>query len=154
MSTFDDDIHTHDSRLLGMYVGYVTKRDDEEQLGACASASGRARARERVGVAAGDERRRLEGPGLLRGARGGRRGRGLLQPGQRRRAVLPRGALGKPNGESEVPEEAQKNPPDNRVLATQTFRVELDERRAAGGSSGSPTRRPATTSSSTPRRTP
>jgi hypothetical protein len=26
-----------------------------------------------------------------------------------------------------VPEEAQKNPPDNRVLATQTFRVELDE---------------------------
>ena len=33
MSTFDDDIHTHDSRLLGMYVGYVTKRDDEEQLG-------------------------------------------------------------------------------------------------------------------------
>ena len=34
---------------------------------------------------------------------------------------------GKPNGESEVPEEAQKNPPDNRVLATQTFRVEFDE---------------------------
>lgn len=33
MSTFDDDIHTHDSRLLGMYVGYVTKRDDEAQLG-------------------------------------------------------------------------------------------------------------------------
>ena len=28
MSTFDDDIHTHDSRLLGMYVGYVTKRDE------------------------------------------------------------------------------------------------------------------------------
>ncbi len=27
MSTFDDDIHTHDSRLLGMYVGYVTKRN-------------------------------------------------------------------------------------------------------------------------------
>ena len=26
-----------------------------------------------------------------------------------------------------VYEEAQKNPPDNRVLATQTFRVELDE---------------------------
>ena len=34
---------------------------------------------------------------------------------------------GKPDGESEVPEEAQKDPPDNRVLATPTFRVELDE---------------------------
>ena len=34
---------------------------------------------------------------------------------------------GKPNGESEVPEEAQKTPPDNRVFATQTFRIELDE---------------------------
>jgi len=34
---------------------------------------------------------------------------------------------GKPNGESEVPEEAQVDPPDNRVLATPTFRVELDE---------------------------
>jgi hypothetical protein len=26
-----------------------------------------------------------------------------------------------------VPEEAQKDPPDNRVLSTQTFRIELDE---------------------------
>jgi hypothetical protein len=34
---------------------------------------------------------------------------------------------GKPDGESEVPEEAQKDPPDNRVLATETFRIELDE---------------------------
>jgi uncharacterized protein involved in type VI secretion and phage assembly len=34
---------------------------------------------------------------------------------------------GKPNGESEVPEEAQKDPPDNRVIATPTFRIELDE---------------------------
>ena len=37
------------------------------------------------------------------------------------------GHWGKPNGESEVPEEAQKSPPDNHVLATETFRVELDE---------------------------
>ena len=28
---------------------------------------------------------------------------------------------------SEVPEEAQKTPPDNRVFSTQTFRIELDE---------------------------
>ncbi len=38
---------------------------------------------------------------------------------------------GKPDGESEVPEEAQKDPPDNRVLATPTFRVELDESKDA-----------------------
>ena len=34
---------------------------------------------------------------------------------------------GKPDGESEVPEEAQVDPPDNRVIATPTFRIELDE---------------------------
>jgi phage protein D len=89
-------------------------RDQARRRGAARSCArlhpGRARARERVGVAAGDERRRLEGPGLLRGARGGRRGRGLLQPGQRRCAVLPRGALGKaerrergPRGGAEEP---------------------------------------------------
>jgi hypothetical protein len=38
---------------------------------------------------------------------------------------------GKPGGRSEVPEEGQKDPPDDRVLATPTFRVELDE--SAGG---------------------
>ena len=32
-SQFDDDIGTHDTRLLGMYVGYVTHRDDPEGLG-------------------------------------------------------------------------------------------------------------------------
>jgi len=34
---------------------------------------------------------------------------------------------GKPDGESEVPEEGRKESPDNRVLATETFRIELDE---------------------------
>lgn len=33
MSTFDDDFQLHDTRLPGMYVGYVTTRDDPEQLG-------------------------------------------------------------------------------------------------------------------------
>lgn len=27
---FDDDIGTHDTRLTGMYVGYVTHRQDPE----------------------------------------------------------------------------------------------------------------------------
>jgi uncharacterized protein involved in type VI secretion and phage assembly len=38
---------------------------------------------------------------------------------------------GRPGGVSEVPAEAQKSPPDNRVLATPTFRIELDESQGA-----------------------
>jgi len=128
MRTFDEDIHTHDSRLLGMYVGYVTKRDDEEQLG-----------RVRVCI-----------PGVLEPesawawplgtSGGGSKDRGFFavpEEGAEVAVFFNQGNVdapyylaahwGKPNGESEVPEEAQKNPPDNRVLATQTFRVELDE---------------------------
>lgn len=32
-STFDDDIRARDTRLLGMYVGYVIERRDPDQLG-------------------------------------------------------------------------------------------------------------------------
>ena len=32
-STFDDDIQARDTRLLGMYVGYVTHRRDPDRLG-------------------------------------------------------------------------------------------------------------------------
>ena len=127
-STFDDDIQARDTRLLGMYVGYVTHRRDPDRLG-----------RVRVCI-----------PGVvephsawawpLGTAGGGFKDRGLF-------AVPEEGAevavffnqvdvdapyylsahWGKPDGESEVPEEAQLDPPDNRVLATPTFRVELDE---------------------------
>ena len=31
------------------------------------------------------------------------------------------------DGESEVPREAQKDPPDNRVIATESFRIGMDE---------------------------
>ena len=93
MSTFDDDIHTHDTRLLGLYVGYVTKRDDEEQLG-----------RVRVCIP------------------------GVLEPESAWAWPLGTGGGGsKDRGLFAVPEEAQKTPPDNRVFATQTFRIELDE---------------------------
>jgi len=34
---------------------------------------------------------------------------------------------GKPEGVSEVPNEARRTPPDNRVLTTPTFRIEMDE---------------------------
>ena len=125
---FDDDIQTHDTRLLGMYVGYVTDRCDPEGLG-----------RVRVCI-----------PGVLEPESawawplgtcgGGSKDTGFF-------AVPERGAEcavffnggdadaphfisahhGRPGGESEVPEEAQKDPPDNRVIATPTFRIELDE---------------------------
>ena len=128
MSTFDDDLHTHDTRLVGLYVGFVTARDDGEKLG-----------RVRVCI-----------PGVvepesawawpLGTVGGGSKDRGFFavpEKGAEVAVFFNQGNVdapyylpahwGKPNGESEVPEEARKTPPDNRVLATQTFRVELDE---------------------------
>jgi hypothetical protein len=128
MSTFDDDITRHDTRLYGMYIGFVTHRDDPEQLG-----------RVRVCI-----------PGLvepygpwawpLGTVGGGSKDRGLFavpDVGAEVAVFFNQGDVdephylsahwGKPNGESEVPEEAQRNPPDNFVIATPNFRVELDE---------------------------
>jgi uncharacterized protein involved in type VI secretion and phage assembly len=125
---FDDDLSRHDTRLHGMYVGHVTDRNDPDKLG-----------RVRVCV-----------PGLLEPhsawawplgtVGGGSKNRGFFavpDVGAEVALLFNQGDLekphflcahwGKPNGESEVPEEAQKDPPDNRVLATETFRIELDE---------------------------
>lgn len=127
-STFDDDIQARDTRLLGMYVGYVTHRRDPDRLG-----------RVRVCI-----------PGVvephsawawpLGTAGGGFKDRGLFavpEEGAEVAVFFNQGDVdapyylsahwGKSDGESEVPEEAQLDPPDNRVLATPTFRVELDE---------------------------
>lgn len=132
MNHFDDDIHTHNTRLLGMYVGFVTQRNDAEQLG-----------RVRVCI-----------PGVIEPesawawplgtAGGGSKDRGFFAVPEEGAEVavffnqgevdapyyLP-GNWGRPNGVSEVPEEARVSPPDNRVIATPTFRIELDEK--AGG---------------------
>lgn len=113
-----------DEKLVGLFIGYVVARDDPEGLG-----------RVRVCI-----------PGLMEPQSpwawplgtggGGAPDHGLF-------AVPPDGAevgvlfrQGNPAapyylcaqwGRGEVPEEAQVSPPDNRVLATPTFRVELDE---------------------------
>jgi len=131
-SQFDDDIDAHDTRLLGMYVGYVTHRRDPEGLG-----------RVRVCI-----------PGVLEPhstwawplgtSGGGFKDRGFFavpEEGAEVAVFFNQGDIdapyflsahwGKPDGESEVPEEAQKDPPDNRVLATPTFRIELDESKDA-----------------------
>ena len=125
---FDDDIGTHDTRLTGMYVGYVTHRKDPEGLG-----------RVRVCI-----------PGVLEPhsawawplgtSGGGFKDRGFFavpEEGAEVAVFFNQGDVdapyylsahwGKPDGESEVPEEAQVDPPDNRVIATPTFRIELDE---------------------------
>ena len=127
-SQFDDDIREHDTRLLGLYTGYVTDRDDPEGLG----------------------RVRFCIPGLvephsawawpLGTAGGGFKDRGFFavpEEGAEVAVFFNQGDVdapyylsahwGKPDGESEVPEEAQVDPPDNRVIATPTFRIELDE---------------------------
>jgi len=129
---FDDEIGQHDTRLFGMYVGYVVDRNDPEQLG-----------RVRVCV-----------PGLIEPSSawawplgtvgGGSKDRGFFAvPAENAEVALffNQGDIdapyylsahwGKPDGQSEVPEEAQKDPPDNYVLATETFRVELDETKGA-----------------------
>jgi len=128
MSTFDDDIHTHDTRLVGLYVGYVTKRDDEEQLG-----------RVRVCIPGVLEPESAWAWPLGTGG-GGSKDRGLFavpEEGAEVAVFFNQGKedapyylaahWGKPGGDSEVPVEAQRNPPDNRVFATKTFRIELDE---------------------------
>lgn len=132
MSQFDDDLEQDAAPMLGLYVGYVTQRDDPEQLG-------------RVKVCI---------PGLLEPESawawplgtggGGSKDTGLFavpEVGAEVGVFFNRGDVdapyflaanwGKPNGESEVPEEAQRPLPNNRVLATPTFRVELDESKGA-----------------------
>ena len=128
MGTFDDDLERHDTRLLGLYIGFVTDRRDPEQLG-----------RVRVCI-----------PGVLEPesawawplgtAGGGSKDAGLFtvrEVGAEVGVLFNQGSIdhphflcghwGKPRGESEVPEEAQKDPPDSHVWSTKTFRVELDE---------------------------
>ena len=129
---FDDDLGSGEHRLLGMYVGYVVERKDPEMLG-----------RVRVCV-----------PGLIEPhsawawplgtVGGGSKDRGVFAvPAENAEVALffNQGDVdqpyylaahwGKPEGESEVPEEAQKELPDNLVLATETFRIELDETEGA-----------------------
>ena len=124
---FDDDASGADSRVLGLHIGYVTDRDDPEQLG-----------RVRVYI-----------PGLIEPhsawawplgtVGGGGKDAGLFgvpEVGFEVGVLFRQGSIdaphyltahwGKPAGQTEVPEEAQGRP-DNRVLATPTFRVELDE---------------------------
>jgi len=107
---FDDDLSRHDTRLFGMYVGHVTDRKDPDKLG-----------RVRVCV-----------PGLLEPhsawawplgtVGGGSKNRGFFavpEEGAEVALFFNQGDVdkpyfisahwGKPNGESEVPEEAQKD---------------------------------------------
>jgi len=130
-SRFDDDLEQ--PRHYGLHIGYVTDRNDPEELG-------------RVQVCV---------PGLLEPhsgwawplgtSGGGSKNRGFFAIPEVNAEVavwFNQGDLngdlfylpahwGKPGGESEVPAEAQKTPPDNRVLATETWRVELDETEGA-----------------------
>ena len=127
-SQFDDDIGTHDTKLLGMYVGYVTHRNDPEGLG-----------RVRVCIPCVVEPHSSWAWPLGTNG-GGFKDRGFFavpEEGAEVAVFFNQGDVdaphylsahwGKPEGESEVPEEAQKDPPDNRVIATPTFRIEFDE---------------------------
>lgn len=115
-------------KMYGFHLGFVTARNDPESLG----------------------RVRLCVPGLLEpqsdwawplaGCGGGAKDHGFfaVPPLGAEVAVFFRGGdleaphylaahWGKPGGQSEVPEEARREHPDNRVLSTPTFRIEMDE---------------------------
>src|SRR5512133_744633 len=132
MSHFDDDIERDDTKLFGLYVGYVTDRRDLEKLG-----------RVRVCI-----------PGLIEPESawawplgtvgGGSKDQGFFavpELGAEVGMFFDRGNVdnphymcghwGRPNGQSELAEEARKDPPDNRVFSTKTFRIELDETEGA-----------------------
>jgi len=117
-----------DPRFLGPRVGVVVERDDPEQLG---------RVRVRV-------------PGLVEPASawarpfgtgwGGSTNMGafgvpavgaevvvFFEAGDVDAPLYTGGYWGLPDGESEVPLEARKTPPDAVVLATEHFRIEVDQ---------------------------
>ena len=126
-SHFDDNDGGPDPRFMGMQLGYVTHRDDPEGLG-----------RVRVCI-----------PGLIEPhsewawplgtVGGGSKDCGFyavpelgaevaiwFRGGHPEKVHFLSAHWGKPNGASELPEEARTQP-GNRVLSTATFRVELDE---------------------------
>jgi uncharacterized protein involved in type VI secretion and phage assembly len=128
MSFDDDEIEQFDTKLLGLYIGTVVKRDDSEMLG----------------------RIKFTIPGLvepespwawpLGTVGGGSQNRGffavpevgaevgvLFKQGDVDEPYYLCGHWGAPEAGSETPEEAQETPPDNRVFATETFRFEFDE---------------------------
>jgi hypothetical protein len=125
---FDDDLEDEGQQLPGFYIGYVTDRGDPDGLG----------------------RVRFCIPGLIEPfgpwawplgtMGGGSKDVGffavpevnaevgvLFHRGDPDAPYYLAAQWGKPSGVSEVPVEAQKSPPDNRVFATETFRIELDE---------------------------
>lgn len=125
---FDAEEEVQDPRLFGMFVGYVVNREDPKELG-------------RVQVCI---------PGFLEPhsnwawplgtCGGGSKNRGFFavpEQGAEVCVFFNQGEIsspyyittnwGMPGGESEVPEEARKSPPNNRVIATETFRIEMDE---------------------------
>src|SRR6266508_1820913 len=128
VTTFADDTTTHDQRLHGMFVGFVVDRNDPEQLG-----------RVRCCIPGVME---PHGPWAwpLGTVGGGSKNRGFFavpEVGAEVAVFFNQGSAdepyylpahwGRPGGDSEVPEEARRTPPDNRVLATETFRIEIDE---------------------------
>lgn len=127
---FDDNLPPPRAELLGMHIGYVTHRDDPDGLG-----------RVRICIPGLVE---PHGPWAwpLGTVGGGSKDRGLFavpelgaevavwfKCGDADAQYFLCGHWGRPGGVSEVPEEARS--PECRVLATQTFRIVLDETKGA-----------------------
>lgn len=123
---FDDELHAQ--RHYGMFIGYVTRRDDPEALGrVCACVPGLLEPESSwawpLGTGGGGSRR----CGLFAVPELGAEVAIFFNQGDVRAPYYLTAHWGKPGGESEVPAEAQRTNPTNRVLSTETFAVELDE---------------------------
>ena len=127
-SHFDDDIDHAAPPRHGMYVGYVTERRDPEGLGrvrvcipgVAEPATGWAWP---LGTCGGGSR----DTGFFAVPEEGAEVAVFFAGGAIERPYFLAGNWGLPDGETEVPEEARRDPPDARVIATPGFRIVLDE---------------------------
>jgi uncharacterized protein involved in type VI secretion and phage assembly len=130
MNTFDDNIQQHDTRLLGLYVGYVTHRDDPEGLGRIrCSIPGLVEPHSAWAWPLGTSGGGSKDCGIFAVPEVGAEVGILFNQGDVDAPYYLTAHWGRPDGASEVPAEAQKSPPDNRVITSPTFRIELDESR-------------------------
>lgn len=126
MTPFDDDTDRHDTKLLGLYIGYVVDRADPEQLGrvrvcipgVVEPSSGWAWP---LGTGGGGSKNL----GLFAVPEAGAEVGILFHQGDVDAPFYLAGHWGKPSGHSEVP--AEVTGPDTRVWSTQTFCIELQE---------------------------
>ena len=133
MPGFDDDILDElDTRLPFIYEGFVVANQDPEKLGRIQFAvPGLMEPRSPWALPAATVGGGSKDTGFFAVPEVGAEVYVFFVAGDPDEPRYMAGHWGIVDGESEVPEEAQREEPTNRVLATPTFRIELDEAKGA-----------------------